>query len=227
MLRRYVCLAAALSAVACTEAADPVAERAVTFAVARTSAGELPFDSDAHVSAIPAFDNSPFLPTAFNDWGEIVGDSGGGTIPTVGTVFKWQVQRGLRTLHVPVDSFTLAQAVAVNDHGQVAITLSTPNAGADVFRTAIWDWFGNVKILRPLSSQSRCGAAGINNEGVLLGTCTVGANFTGVPTVWTPFGTPDALHLGGGSQVVTGGAIAISDSGYIFGAAAGGKPARV
>jgi hypothetical protein len=168
------------------------------------SPGAIPFAPNVHAAAIPAFDNGKLQPRAFNDFDEFVGDSEGVR------AFKWQATRGLTVLHNSVWEF--GDALAVNDHGQVAVTLSGDSGG----RAGIWDWNGNITVLRPLGIGMTCGASGINNQGVVVGACaiTVGSDLA---TVWTRFGTPDGLHPGGGATLISGQATAISDSGYITG----------
>ncbi len=59
---------------ACSNASNPLAdskmERNVT-----VPHGAIPYITGVHVAAIPAFDNEGVEPVAFNDLGEIVGDS--------------------------------------------------------------------------------------------------------------------------------------------------------
>jgi hypothetical protein len=218
MRRVIVGLLAGLS-LACSNAtnplADPVdskAERAVAQAP-----GSIPYIQGVHAAALPAFDDPALVPRAFNDWGEVVGDSFNLASSTPSTVFKWQATRGFQFLRLNPDSIPFASAVSVNDHGQVAVQLQP--AGQPIEAT-IWDWFGHVKVLRPLGRGFSCEPKSMNNSGIVLAVCYVPGQSQGAntyPTVWTPFGNPDGLHVGGGGSPILGIAGSISDAGYIAG----------
>jgi hypothetical protein len=184
-------------------------------ATALTAAAAIPYATDVHVSAIPALDGSSVHPAALNDWGEIVGWLSTDSIS--GAAFKWQGSRGLRMLSLPGGEMTSASGV--NDVGDVAVTI----VAASGLVPAIWGWFGDVRRLPLLSTYTNptlsapyCRLNGINNRRVAVGTCTL-ADGTSRPTVWTKFGTPSALHAGGGAAVINGQAFAISDSGFVVG----------
>lgn len=202
----------AASSLACSSSVSPSTDVSTVERAVSPAPAAIPYIPSVHVSALPAFDDPALMPTAFNDFGEVVGDSNNASTFT-STVFKWQSTRGFHFLHLPVDSFAEANAVSVNDHGQVAVELLTipPTGRTQTIAAAIWDWFGNVRILRPLGAGYNCQPSSINDSGVLVGTCSV------YPTVWTAFGTPDGLHVGGGGQPIQGSAYSISEAGYIAG----------
>jgi hypothetical protein len=208
MLRTIVrCAVAALvfGTIACSDTTNPTGD--LTHRTSRlAAAAAIPFLPNVHTAAIPALDNPDFDLKGFNDFGEIVGDSASFT------TYKWQGSRGLTTLHLPG---AISNAWGVNDQGTVAITVNG-NGGPPVFSTVgTWDWFGNVRLLRALSPNASCVAwGGINNAGVVAGACG-GAGIPGLATLWTKFGNPDALHVGGGTTLVLGQAMAISDSGFV------------
>jgi len=220
-MRRSVYLAVGMLAaplLACSNTVSPPADSAVERAVTQ-AAGAIPYIQGVHVSALSVFDDPALVPTAFNDFGEVVGDSENGTTFT-STVFKWQSSRGLNFLRLPIDSFATASAISVNDHGQVVVQLMTiaPAGRSQTIEAAIWDWFGTVRILRPLGTGFSCEPTSLNNSGIVLGVCyspDQGSNT--YPTVWTRFGSPDALYSGGGGSPILGSAYAISDAGYISG----------
>ncbi|HTD59442.1 MAG TPA: hypothetical protein VK679_02265, partial [Gemmatimonadaceae bacterium] len=135
---------------------DSKAERAVTQAP-----GSIPYIQGVHAAALPAFDDPALVPRAFNDWGEVVGDSFNLASSTPSTVFKWQATRGFQFLRLNPDSIPFASAVSVNDHGQVAVQLQP--AGQPIEAT-IWDWFGHVKVLRPLGRGFSCEPKSMNNS---------------------------------------------------------------
>jgi len=207
---------------ACSNASNPLAdskmERDVT-----VPPGAIPYITGVHVAALPAFDNAGVEPVAFNDLGEIVGDSVSNT--TFGsTIFRWVADRGFTFLHLPVDSFTIAYAFSVNDRAQVAVQLTDlgGTGHAPHIEAGIWDWQGDVKVLRPLGAGYSCDPYSINDSGVVVGDCYV--PISGEPqgspffaTVWTAFGNPDGLYAGGGGQPFQGTATSISDAGYIAG----------
>jgi hypothetical protein len=107
---------------------------------------------------------------------------------------------------------TSSIAVGVNNAGQVLLQGTSA-------RVAIWDWYGNVRYLRALSSfNPNCTPYGITDAGVAMGVCIAGDNL--LATAWTKFGTPDALFIAGGATpVVTANQLpdVVSDSGYIAG----------
>lgn len=207
MIRLIVGMATAATAAifcACTDSAGPSASRTGT--IERTlTIDSIPYLAGVHLAALPGldFNHQPF---AMNDWGEVVGIFNPGAPNTIGPVsaYKWQATRGMTILSMP--GFQ-TRATGVNDSGQVAITLSTDTSSS----AAIWGWFGNVKVLRDLSTfrtpnaHPMCQGGPINNHGIVLGLCTVlgqveqpCAEPQSFPTLWTTFGTPDAFHPGGG-----------------------------
>lgn len=208
MLRPTVrCAFAALvfATIACSDTTNPTGDLTQR-ASRQMAATTIPFVPNVHTAAIPALDDPDLNLKGFNDFGEIVGDSG------VFGAFKWQGSRGLTTLHLPS---AVSTAWGVNDQGTVAITV-LGNGGPPVFSTVgTWDWYGNVRLLRALSPNASCVAwGGINNAGIVAGACG-GAGIPGLATLWTKFGNPDALHVGGGATLVLGQAMAISDSGFV------------
>jgi len=224
-MRSAVGLAVGMFAVvslACSNASHPLAdskmERDVT-----VPPGAIPYITGVHAAALPAFDNAGVEIVAFNDLGEIVGDSVS-NVTFGSTIFRWVADRGFTFLHLPVDSFTIAYAFSVNDRAQVAVQLTDlGGAGhAQHIEAGIWDWQGDMKVLRPLGAGYSCDPYSINDSGVVVGDCYV--PISGEPqgspffaTVWTPFGNPDGLYAGGGGQPFQGTATSISDAGYITG----------
>lgn len=213
----------ALLSLACSNAVNSITDSRVERDVT-VPPGAVPYMTGVHVAAIPAFDNQPNLfVTAFNDLGEIVGDSQN-NVTFLSRPFRWKANFGFKFLQLPVDSFAFGNTFSVNDRGQVAIQLTqiTNINSPNNIQAAIWDWQGNVRVLRPLGTGFNCNPESINNLGVLAGTCyvpiqgqTIGSPI--FPTVWTVFGTPSALFVGGGGQPIQGGATSISDDGYITG----------
>lgn len=211
----------AVTSLACSNTTNPVADSPIERTVTQLP-GAIPFLTNVHTAALPAFNNpSVITPKAFNDLGEIVGDS----INTNGffshTIFKWKADYGFSFLQVPTSPLgaTNASAVTVNDQGKVAFQLQTlAGPEGQILQAATWDWQGNVTTLRSLGGGFNCEPKGYNNLGVMLGVCyDTAAGSNTYPTVWTPFGTPDALYVGGGGSPIVGTAYAISDAGYISG----------
>lgn len=210
MLRSVVSCAVgvfAISALACSDATNPTADSTMRRAQA-AAATPIPFAPNVHTAAIPAFDNPDFQPAAMNDLGEIVGDS------ALGVAFHWEADRGLTTLHIPQ---SLVVAKAVNNRAQVAIEVLGNGVPPEFYTVGTWDWSGAVQLLRPLTVNATCFADAINDSGVIVGTCGGGGHLpsAGYATLWTAFGTPDALHIGGGSTLVPGEATAITDAGLL------------
>jgi len=211
--RRIVSVTAGVltvAALACSRTDQSVS--APTIAERSVAASGLPIAAGVHVAALPGLDGPAATPAAINDFGEVVGLY---VLPNgIGTAFKWQGSRGLTT-YPPVGP----DAGAVNNHGDVLLQ----NLGSQL---GIWDWYGNVRPLRLLSTYTNnavdspfCGLGGINDRDVVVGYCMVGAapNFRQLATVWTPFGTPDVLLTGGPGTEISGIASAVSNTGYIVG----------
>lgn len=202
----------AVVSLACSNATNPIADSKVDRDVT-VPPGAIPYITGVHVAAIPAFDNQPALTvTAFNDLGEIVGDSAN-PVTFGNTSFRWRADRGFTFLRLPVDSFTIASAFSVNDLGEVAVQLNE----STVSEAAIWDGQGNVKVLPPLTAGYNCDPESLNDLGFLAGTCSTPDGSVNYATLWTPFGTPSGLFVGGGGQPLLGSATSISDAGYIAG----------
>lgn len=208
---------------ACSDGVGPMPARLASVSPTLSMAS-LPIAA-ATVQAIPILDT--VSPAAMNDWGEIVGVRYIG--PNNSRAFKWEGARGYTELALAGSPST--QASGVNNSGQVVISIDS--GGQSV--TAIWDWFGNVRRLRNLGTYSvpsenefpGCTGVGINAQGVVAGMCTVVGLPNPVPTVWTAYGTPDALFPGGGTTAIQGSLQGISDAGYIVGEpfnGAGGLP---
>jgi hypothetical protein len=221
--RRAVGLAIGCSAVisfACSTSTSP--NTLATGELARSQATATvvppPYTAGVHVAALPGLAGSSVFPQALNDFGEVVGyiESGAAGMPTA---FKYQTTRGLHMLTLPGGQPTFA--TSVNDRGQVGITVDVDSGQ----QAAIWDWFGNVTMLRLLSTWvapnptgfPSCQLAGIRDNGVTVGSCTVGATLTSLATVWTASGTPDALQPSGPTSRITGSAAAIARTGYVVG----------
>jgi uncharacterized membrane protein len=198
--------AIALGALACSNTTEPLArplgaDRAIT-------AASIPYATGVHTAAIPLPANCGGGP--LNAFAEVVGTC----TPDSGNIyaFKWEIARGFHALTLPGDTLS-AYARGVNDKGEVLIE-SFGGAGTTV---GIWGWFGDVRWLRPLSTYvpGGCAPQAINDASEVIGNCFVGIN--DYPTVWTPYGTPDGLHPGGGAALVTGIAFGLSNAGYIVG----------
>lgn len=207
MLRSVVYATVPLSlvfALACSDQSNStaLAPRQMEKSVTVDPAG-LSFVQNVHLAALPAFDGDTDTPTALNDIGEVVGNGRS-------SVFRWEGSRGFTRLPTPIDTFTQVLATDVNDKGQVLLTLEDSLAIHD--EVAIWDWYGNLTVRRPLGEGMSCQANSINNLGVIAGNCNL------IPTVWTAFGNPDALYPNGGGTFIPGGNLgSISDAGYITG----------
>lgn len=203
------CIAAALCVsaivtIACSDAPHPLASHEL----ARQSvADSIPYAAGVHVAALPGLTNLVSSITfPINDFGEVVGEyQTGATTPSM--AFKYQTQRGLRALALPNTT-----GAGVNNQGLVAIGILTDSGNA----VGTWDWFGNVRVFRNLSTLD-CFPAGINNSNVVVGSCSVRSVPGLIATTWSPHGTPNALHPGGGAAFIQAQAFAISDSGYIAG----------
>src|SRR5579872_1958756 len=111
----------AVFSLACSNASNPVADSKIERDVS-VPPGEVPYATGIHAAALPAFDDPALVVTAFNDIGEIVGDSNN-PVTFGSTVFRWTASRGFAFLHLPVDSFSMANAFSVNDGALVAVEL--------------------------------------------------------------------------------------------------------
>jgi hypothetical protein len=208
----------------CSETQTPLMASARQ-SLASAAVTSLAYAPGVHVSAIPALDGANYSANGLNDWGEVVGQYTNPANVAPSSAFKWEGSRGL-TLLPPDTAYPEYEygAAGVNDSGLVALGIDSDSGG----RAGTWGWFGQVKHLRMLSSFTNgmyipsCQMAGINDHGVTVGTCNI-VGYDGespggtVPTVWTAYGTPDALFPGGGTNPVQGYAYAISDAGYIAG----------
>ncbi|HZS57966.1 MAG TPA: hypothetical protein VFA43_01760 [Gemmatimonadaceae bacterium] len=209
----------AVCSLACSNTSNPVADSRIERDVS-VPPGAVPYATGIHAAALPAFDDPALVVTAFNNIGEIVGDSNN-PVTFGSTVFRWTAQRGFTFLHLPVDSFSMANAFSVNDGALVAIQLMKDVAVQDqIVSAAIWNWQGDVKFLRPLGTGFNCFPESINNSNVMVGTCYVPGDTDPMgspsfPTIWSPSGTPVGLMAGG--QPIQGTATTISDAGYIAG----------
>jgi hypothetical protein len=214
-----LCLVVAAS-FACSEAPDPLMASVHPEHV--LAAMTVPYAPGVHVAAVTALDGAGYAPEGMNDWGEIVGSYTNPPNVFPSAAFKWQGSRGLTLLVAPGDD--QYGAAGVNDSGQVALGVGT-DTGA---RPAIWDWFGNVRRLRLVSTYQNtnylpsCTIQGINDHGVAFGSCNI-VGLLGeipggtVPTLWTAYGTPDPLFPGAGSVPIQGAIYALSDAGYVAG----------
>jgi hypothetical protein len=210
----------ALALSACASSTPPTAVLA-NEEVAAAATADVPYIS-AHTAALPGLDDTALSVIAMNDFAEIVGtlsDNPGHQ------AFKYQTTRGLTLLP---QSSTSGQttAAAVNNDGQVAVA----GVGIEFVSSSagIWDWFGGVTFLRPLSTVAAaarflCAPSAINNLGVVGGSCPVGPQNNYLATVWTKFGTPWALRTKAGALIVIGSEqfapfrIGFTDSGYASG----------
>jgi hypothetical protein len=195
----YLVIALTPIALACSNVPDRVLAPSRALSVA---AGGIPFATGVHTAAIPALDQTEsigthYMPSALNDLGEIVGMRF--SSDTLGAAFSWTPTFGLRLTQIG------DTVLRVNNDGMVA--LSEPgNPGTDSLfpseNAAIWDWQGNVRRLRLVSTffipgiigqgedSPACAATGgITDGGVVVGVCHV-VGHGSVPTIWTRFGTP-------------------------------------
>ena len=214
--RLFVSASLAMILVACSDATNPTVARQLDAAVAATSS-TIPFLPGARVSVLTVLDGTIYDPVALNDLGEIVGFGNNGS-GTSDQSFEWTPHYGLHIRGSGVYSDSAAsEAVSVNNAAQVLFI------GA-YGRTGIWDWQGNVRFLRPLSSfNPDCTPSQINDAGVSVGVCTAGGR--SLATAWTKSGTPSALFINGGSTAVQANVqypLEISDSNYIAGPLADG-----
>jgi len=197
-----------VTSVACSRTDSPVAVKP-RIADQSTAAYVLPpIAPGVHVGIANGLDGA--VPLAINDFGEVVGYDDGSFF---NDAFKWQGSRGL-TLFTGSSA-----ALAVNNRGQVVV-INVGNGG----QVGIWDWYGHLRPLRRLSDYTvnpadppSCRGLGINDNGVVVGACTIDPTKTTLATVWTAFGTPDALFTGGAGTAIKGFASAVSNTGIVVG----------
>jgi hypothetical protein len=207
--RLFVSVSLAMLLVGCSDATTPTVARQLDATVATST---VPFLPGARVSVITVLDGTIWDAVALNDLGEVTGWGNNGS-GTSDQTFQWTPHYGLkiRGSGVYADS-NASEAVSVNNSAQVLFI-------AAYARMGIWDWQGNVRFLRPLSSfNPGCTPWQINDAGVSVGGCTAGG--LSLATVWTKSGTPSALFINGGStpvQVDIQYPLLISDSNYIAG----------
>jgi|HubBroStandDraft_6_1064221.scaffolds.fasta_scaffold16784_2 hypothetical protein len=197
--------------VACSDATTPTVTRQLEAAVS-TPNSTIPFLPGARVSVLTVLDGTIWDAVALNDLGEVVGWGNNGS-GTSDQSFQWTPSFGLKILGSGMlEDSNASEAVSVNNSAQVLFI------GANA-RMGVWDWQGNVRFLRPLSSfNPGCTPWQINDAGVSVGGCTAGG--LSLATVWTKSGNPDALFISGGStpvQVDIQYPLEISDSNYIAG----------
>ncbi|HSY80406.1 MAG TPA: hypothetical protein VK807_01510 [Gemmatimonadaceae bacterium] len=211
MLRLFVSVSLAMILVACSDAITPTVTRQLEAAVS-TPNSTIPFLPGARVSVLTVLDGTIWDAVALNDLGEVVGWGNNGS-GTSDQTFQWTAHYGLNVRGSGVyEDSNASMAVSVNNSAQVLFL-------AAYARMGIWDWQGNARFLRPLSSfNPGCTPWQINDAGVSVGGCTAGG--LSLATVWTKSGTPSALFVNGGStpvQVDIQYPLEISDSNYIAG----------
>lgn len=221
-MRYSVCSAIAGLAVVSAGCSDatPTAIRAYPAALAVTTTA-LPYVAGARVTRLTGIESSFYFPLAMNDWGEVVGYDQPRGLDVQG--WKWQATRGLRYIPAPIDTIGFA-SVGVNDSGQVAVWVDPGGVGG-LERAAIWGWFGQLDILRDLSSYQKpgqfpsCKPFSINDRGIVAGICHMITNPNSLATVWTASGTPWAIRPNdtGPTIAITDSWVYIADSNYISG----------
>jgi probable HAF family extracellular repeat protein len=204
------------SLVACSDGVAPILTPVAGGAVgASRTAGLPPLAYGVHTSELPGLDT--YYIDAFNDWGEVVGETG--PTDSVSVAFHWQIQRGITQLFVP--GTTGSGAVDVTDDGEVAVLPFYANAP---YQAARWSWGGAFQLLPLVStwslplpdSQPNCFPVRINIHHVILGYCQVIGLSPSVVTVWTASGRPTPVFFSGGA-VLQGYPQGLSDEGIAVG----------
>jgi hypothetical protein len=182
-------------------------DRAQVSASDTVTIDSFPFVPNVHTAALPTLPTT-LSPSGFNDFGEVVGASGG-------RVWAWEGSRGLRYFGPPA-GYTIANASTVNNRGDIGVDLLPIGANYPE-QAAYIDWYGKVHLLRPLSNFTpSCVINGINDSREAIGSCSVGTQH--LSTIWTPFGTPVPLEPGGGAPLDGAhNVLTLSNTGYIFG----------
>jgi uncharacterized membrane protein len=207
---------AVVACLACSDSVAPVPSAVAPDAVGRSQAAGLPpLAYGVHTSVLPGLDG--YYTNGFNDWGEVVGETG--PSDSVSVAFHWQLQRG--TTSLTLAGTEGSAAAGVTDDGEVAVNVFDPGARYVVAR---WPWSGSPQLLPLLSdwslplpdSQPNCFAAAINIQHVVLGYCTVIGLSQEVITTWSAYGRPAPLMLAG-STVLQGFPSALSDEGVAVG----------
>jgi hypothetical protein len=204
------------SLVACSDRVAPIMSPVAGGAVGTSRAAGLPpLAYGVHTSVLTGLDG--YFINAFNDWGEVVGETG--PSDSVSVAFHWQRQRGITQLFVP--GATGSGAVDVTDDGEVAVLPFFPGAPYQAVR---WSWSGSIQVLPLVStwslplvdSQPNCFPTKINIHHVVLGYCQVIGLSQDVVTVWTPSGRPTPVRLSGGA-VLQGFPHGLTDGGIAVG----------
>ena len=183
----------ALVTMACSTTTEP---GATPRGVARqqVSGTPIPIAPGVSVTQIPALDDSTLAPMAFNDLGEVTGDSGNPIL----TVFRWSPARGVRALRAGGG----ALATGIDDQGRVSLTLGA--------HAAIWGPDGALTVDSGLAPNEHCFSSAINGKGFVAGMCD------SATVIWTPGGAPHTVHTQNGAQLFRDVA-AMSNTGYIVG----------
>jgi hypothetical protein len=188
--------------VACSSTTDP---GATPRAIARqlVSGKPIPILRDAHVAALPVFDNLKVNPTGLNDLGQIVGDS------AVFTTFRWTPGGRIEILPLPDTGFFQALPAGIDDHGRVALTWSH-GVSNFVIRAATWEPGGALRFDSALGPRQQCRASAMNFAGTTAGSCD------SATVLWPPSGDPQVVHTAGGA-LFNGGVFAISNNEFMVG----------
>jgi hypothetical protein len=168
-----------------------------------------------HISSINGMTLPNWQPIAMNDWGEIVGQYGSG-LP-----FKWTGAHGYYVDSANFGGNFSCLANAVNNNGEMAVDCGQAPT------VSLVDWFNHARPLRLLSTWEPppgtkpeevpgCTIWSVNDAGVAAGSCSIpfGPTFA---TVWTAYGTPDALFPPSSNTAIQGGAYGISNTGIMVG----------
>jgi uncharacterized membrane protein len=202
--------------VGCSDGVSPLMSPVAGDRSAMSRAASLPpLAVGVHTSILAGLDN--YQANGINDWGEVVGETGGDNPLFV--AFHWQVQRGITQLILP--GVNGSAATAVNNKGEVAVVVFLTNGS---YQAARWSWNGAVHMLPLLSNWSvpdslpNCSASAINEQNVMLGTCAVIGLGSDMVTVWTAAGRPDLVPAPGGGPLF-GFVYGLSDAGIGVGEA--------
>lgn len=190
--------------VACSSSTDPGA-RPRAIARQLVAGKPIPILRDAHVAALPVFDNLKVNPTGLNDLGQIVGDS------ATFTTFRWTPGGDIEILAIPDTGFFQALPAGIDDRGRVALTWSHLSSSPAIILAATWEPGGALRFDSTLGPNQQCRAMAMNFAGVTAGTCD------SATVLWSPAGEPRVVHTAGGGALLNAFVNAISSNEFMVG----------